>query len=102
MVARFPGKSDDPNNGLGARSACLLAAASPSWPQSETNKKPVRPASKTTKPEVAPLTERQRVLHALNRLTFGPRPGEVDAVLAKGWTPGSKTSCIPRVSTIRR
>jgi uncharacterized protein (DUF1800 family) len=30
------------------------------------------------------LSERQRVVHALNRLTFGPRPGDVDAVLAKG------------------
>jgi hypothetical protein len=28
--------------------------------------------------------ERRRALHALNRLTFGPRPGEVDKVLAKG------------------
>ena len=32
----------------------------------------------------ARLTERQRVLHALNRLTFGPRPGDVEAVTAKG------------------
>ncbi len=32
----------------------------------------------------APLTARQKVVHALNRLTFGPRPGEVDQVLAKG------------------
>ena len=31
-----------------------------------------------------PLTERQRALHALNRLTFGPRPGDVEAVLTKG------------------
>jgi len=28
--------------------------------------------------------ERQRAVHALNRLTFGPRPGEVDQVLAMG------------------
>ncbi|HVJ05913.1 MAG TPA: DUF1800 domain-containing protein [Candidatus Saccharimonadales bacterium] len=28
--------------------------------------------------------ERQRAMHALNRLTFGPRPGEVDRVLAVG------------------
>ena len=25
-----------------------------------------------------------RILHALNRLTFGPRPGDVDAVRADG------------------
>src|ERR1700682_4014138 len=30
------------------------------------------------------LTERQRALHALNRLAFGPRPGQVDEVLKVG------------------
>jgi uncharacterized protein (DUF1800 family) len=30
------------------------------------------------------LTERQRALHVLNRLAFGPRPGEVDRVLNDG------------------
>ena len=35
------------------------------------------------KGEAAPLSERQRALHALNRLSFGPRPGEVDAVLLR-------------------
>jgi hypothetical protein len=28
--------------------------------------------------------ERARALHALNRLTFGPRPGDVERVLATG------------------
>jgi uncharacterized protein (DUF1800 family) len=32
----------------------------------------------------APLTPREKVLHALNRLTFGPRPGDVAAVQAMG------------------
>ncbi len=32
----------------------------------------------------SPLTPDQRVLHALNRLTFGPRPGDVAAVEAMG------------------
>ena len=32
----------------------------------------------------AKLTERQRALHALNRLAFGGRPGDVDRVLATG------------------
>ncbi len=31
------------------------------------------------------LTERERALHALNRLAFGPRPGDVDRVAALGW-----------------
>src|SRR5437588_12273138 len=30
------------------------------------------------------LTERQRAEHALNRLGFGPRPGDVDRVVAEG------------------
>jgi uncharacterized protein (DUF1800 family) len=30
------------------------------------------------------LTERQRALHVLNRLAFGPRPGDVDKVLQDG------------------
>src|ERR1700728_3974440 len=36
------------------------------------------------KPTPAVLTERQRAVQALNRLTFGPRPGDVEAVLQKG------------------
>src|SRR4051812_41879764 len=32
----------------------------------------------------AKLTERQRAMHALNRLSFGARPGDVDRVLAIG------------------
>ncbi len=32
----------------------------------------------------AKLTERQRALHALNRLGFGPRPGDVDRVMKTG------------------
>ncbi|HVT99097.1 MAG TPA: DUF1800 domain-containing protein [Acidobacteriaceae bacterium] len=32
----------------------------------------------------SPLTQDQRVLHTLNRLTFGPRPGDVAAVEAMG------------------
>src|ERR1041385_3333241 len=30
------------------------------------------------------LTERERALHALNRLAFGPRPGDVDRVVKDG------------------
>src|SRR5436189_6114370 len=30
------------------------------------------------------LSDRQRALHALNRLAFGPRPGDVDKVLKDG------------------
>jgi uncharacterized protein (DUF1800 family) len=43
--------------------ALLLTAASPSHPT---------------------LTERQRAMHVLNRLAFGPRPGDVDAIAKSG------------------
>ncbi|HXS11298.1 MAG TPA: DUF1800 family protein [Acidobacteriaceae bacterium] len=33
---------------------------------------------------VAPLTQQERVLHVLNRFTFGPRPGEVEEVQKMG------------------
>src|ERR1700761_6300329 len=32
----------------------------------------------------APLTQQERVLHALNRFTFGPRPGDVEKVQQMG------------------
>ena len=35
-------------------------------------------------PTVQRMDERERAIHALNRLTFGPRPGDVDRVLAIG------------------
>src|SRR5690242_12258332 len=30
------------------------------------------------------MSERERAIHALNRLTFGPRPGDVERVMAVG------------------
>ena len=64
-------------------------AAKPDGPGSPatkgvTSKDSALKAPKAEAAKPALLTERQRVLHALNRLTFGPKPGEVDVVLAKG------------------
>src|SRR6185369_7557364 len=42
----------------------------------DKKKKVQTPASK--------MDDRQQVIHALNRFTFGPRPGEVDRVMAMG------------------
>ena len=42
------------------------------------------PAATAHKTDAAPANERARALAALNRLTFGPRPGDVDHVLAIG------------------
>jgi uncharacterized protein (DUF1800 family) len=41
-------------------------------------------AASKKKPIESGLDEHQRALHALNRLTYGPRPGEVDRVIAMG------------------
>jgi uncharacterized protein (DUF1800 family) len=58
--------------------------AMPAFPQTSVQTKTSTSARKGTPAQPAALTERQRAIHALNRLTFGPRPGDVDAVLAKG------------------
>src|SRR5262245_65827812 len=31
------------------------------------------------------LTEEQKVAHLLDRVTFGPRPGDVERVMKEGW-----------------
>ncbi|MEE8385745.1 MAG: DUF1800 domain-containing protein, partial [Dehalococcoidia bacterium] len=43
-----------------------------------------RPAQGRPVAAVTDSTERARALHALNRLTYGPRPGDVDRLLAMG------------------
>lgn len=45
---------------------------------------PASTKQSTKKKALAPLTKEQRAIHALNRLTFGPRPGDLDQVLALG------------------
>jgi uncharacterized protein (DUF1800 family) len=68
-----------------AVTAILLAfsIAMPTVAQTTAKKKPA-PSASTAAHEPATLTERQRAIHALNRLTFGPRPGDLDTVLSKG------------------
>jgi uncharacterized protein (DUF1800 family) len=63
--------------------AILLAALlvlPPGEPFAFAKKKKKQPITA----DQSPLTQDQRVLHALNRLTFGPRPGDVQAVEAMG------------------
>ena len=43
---------------------------------------PIMPAQTSAKPE--PMPESKRAIHALNRLTFGPRPGDAEMVRAIG------------------
>jgi uncharacterized protein (DUF1800 family) len=56
--------------------AAFAATAAPSAPG--TGALPKKPERET------PLTQQERVLHALNRFTFGPRPGDVEKVEQMG------------------
>jgi uncharacterized protein (DUF1800 family) len=62
----------------------LFLAANPSGAQRETDQpettRSTVPGPRTPKT----LTDRQRAVHALNRITFGARPGDVEMVMAKG------------------
>jgi uncharacterized protein (DUF1800 family) len=68
----------------------LLATASAAQAQGKAGaqgqpKQPGKaPVRTTTAAKSVPLTGQQRALHALNRLTFGPRPGDVEKVMAMG------------------
>ncbi len=55
--------------------ATLLVSLSATW---------LIAGDKKHKPTGTGMEERQRAIHALNRLTFGPRPGDVDRVLTVG------------------
>ena len=56
---------------LSLAAATLLASADPSWHSKRA-------------PAVQPLTEEERATQALNRLTFGPRPGDLQRIQAIG------------------
>lgn len=60
-------------------SASLLAACGSSTGGSRMAPEPSQAGARS-----ATLNARERARHALNRLAFGPRPGEVDAVAATG------------------
>jgi uncharacterized protein (DUF1800 family) len=70
----------------------LLALTLAISPLHAQNPAPPKPATKSTKPKSAgptkqaplvPLSDRERAIQLLNRFTFGPRPGEVERVLAQ-------------------
>jgi len=63
--------------------AVTLLLSAQALPQ-EAKAPSVSKASAERAHSTASLTETQRALQALNRLSFGPRPGDVHAVLAKG------------------
>ena len=43
-----------------------------------------------------PLNEWERARHALTRLSFGPRPGQVDEVAGKGWATWAQAQLDPK------
>ncbi|MEM9915708.1 MAG: DUF1800 domain-containing protein [Planctomycetota bacterium] len=51
------------------------------------------PAERDLGPE---LTEREKAFHVLNRLAFGPRPGDVDRVMEMGWEAWAREQLKPR------
>jgi uncharacterized protein (DUF1800 family) len=61
---------------LPAATAIALTAGLTAQPTSSSKKHIPRAATK--------MDEHQRAVHALNRFTFGPRPGDVDRVVAMG------------------
>lgn len=63
--------------GLVACSGATAAAPPPAVPASSP------PSARISLPS-SPLTEEQRILHVLNRLGYGPRPGDVERVKAMG------------------
>jgi len=64
---------------LAVASLLVFSTAAFAAPAGRNSTKPVR-----TKTHAKPMTETQRAIHALNRLTFGPRPGDVQKVMAMG------------------
>lgn len=67
-------------------SAALAAAnaQTPSTAHPTKTSKPKHPASAAEPAALTPLTERERAIQFLDRFTFGPRPGDIDRVLATG------------------
>jgi len=64
--------------------AANLAVAQQSKSLAPTPKAPAKVAHTASSKAAAALTEEQRALHALNRLTFGPRPGDLQKVMDAG------------------
>src|SRR5688572_3896791 len=65
--------------------AVLLAVAPVAAdPQAAGTKKSRAKSAKTAKAVAVPMTEDQKAEHVLNRLGFGPRPGDIERVRQTG------------------
>ena len=65
-------------------SACLLAALLAFGPSLALAQE-MKQKAKTAPAKLKNLTEEQRVIHLLDRASFGPLPGDVERVLKLGW-----------------
>jgi len=77
--ATFLGHGLDAGRAATVAALCVLMVVSPamaSVPATTSSNSVVLPANV----QQTPLTHQQKTLHALNRLTFGPRPGDEQAV----------------------
>ncbi|MGA3090044.1 MAG: DUF1800 domain-containing protein [Terriglobales bacterium] len=69
---------------VGAMAALAQSPAAPPAPKARAQSATASagaPLRRRSPKDAAPLTEQQRALHALNRLTFGPRPGDLQKVM---------------------
>jgi uncharacterized protein (DUF1800 family) len=67
--------------------ACLLAFSSQIGRAQEAmqQKSKTAPKSSPAKPTASSLTGEEKFLHLLNRITFGPRPGDLERMRQVGW-----------------
>jgi uncharacterized protein (DUF1800 family) len=66
---------------IGSLCLALMTLSSGLYASKKPRSKPAEPSAAIAPPQMTP---EQRVVHALDRLTFGPRSGDVDAVTAIG------------------
>ena len=76
----------------------LIAAPAPKPDRAAKPEKPAKPDYSAFKKK---LSQDEQVVHALNRLTFGPRPGDVEAVRKMGREESGSTSSFTRNAFLR-
>src|ERR1051326_4239100 len=62
----------------------LILLVSAVWLAASDNKSKAKGAEKSTQTQAAPMDDDKKIIHALNRFTFGVRPGDVERVRAIG------------------
>jgi uncharacterized protein (DUF1800 family) len=77
-----PGEQESAAQSAASESAPAVDAAQKRAAQTFAARRPAVPVARAA--ALIPLTPRERVVQLLDRFTFGPRPGEVDRVLAMG------------------